>query len=205
MGPALRRRSKLDWSPDSVGRRELHGRGRDATGGSVYTWHKIMGAADFSPGRRKSPHRSQPIRYRATQAWRQPRASASFDGHNCAPARTAISGIEYRLGRGDERVLRLDCAGTNPTVYAHALCSGWLRAVDLLRERREPVAGAGFGAAPGAGDSRRDGRESLARDAAIADRKPVALDARRVGRIVACVLVYKAHQGQHSAQYSASE
>src|SRR5262245_9436171 len=164
-----------------------------------------MGAVDFSPGRRKSAHRSPPIRYWATQARCQPRASASFDGHHCAPARTAISGIEYRLGRADEHVLRLDCAGTNPTVYARALCSGWLRAVDLLRKRSEPVAGAGFGAATGDGDSRRDGRESLARDAAIADRKRVALDARWIGRIVACVLVYKPHQGQHSAQYSASE
>src|SRR5262249_44194474 len=164
-----------------------------------------MDAVDFTPERRKWLLRSQPIRYWATQARRRPRASASFDGHHCAPARTAISGIEYRLGRADGHVLRLDCAGTNPTVYAHALCSGWLRAVDLLRERSEPVAGAGFGAAPGDGDSRRDGRESLARDAAIADRKPVALDARWIGRIVACVLVYRPHQGQHSAQYSASE
>src|SRR5262245_16341501 len=167
-----------------------------------------MDAADFSdfrPGRRKSLHRSQPICYWATQARCQPRASASFDGQHCAPARAAIPGIEYRLGRADEHVLRLDCAGTNPTVYARALCSGWLRAVDLLRERSEPVAGAGFGAAPGDGDSRRDGRESLARDTAIADRKHVALDARWIGRIVARILVYRPHQGQHSAQYSASE
>src|SRR5262245_45686661 len=205
MGPALRRRSKLDWSPDSVERRELHGRGRGAAGLSVYTGHRIMGAADLRPGRRKSPHWSQPIRYWATQARRQPRASASFDGHHCAPARPAISRIEYRLGRADEHVLRLACAGTNPTVYAHALCSGWLRAFDLLRERSEPVAGAGFGAAIGDGDSRRDGRESLARDEAIADRKRIALGARWIGRIVTCVLVYKPHQGQHSAQYSASE
>src|SRR5499426_4297436 len=123
-----------------------------------------MGAVDVTPERRKWLLRSQPIRYWATQARRQPRASASFDGRHCAPARTAISGIEYRLGRGDEHVLRLDCAGTNPKVYAHALCSGRLRAVDLLRERSESVAGAGFGASTGDCDSRRDGRESFARD-----------------------------------------
>src|SRR5215468_3175567 len=164
-----------------------------------------MDAVDFTPERRKWLLRSQPIRYWATQARRRPRASASFDGRHCAPARTAISGIEYRLGRADERVLRLDCAGTNPTFYAHPLCGGWLCAVDFLRERSEPVAGAGFGAAPGDHDSRRDGRESLASDAAITDRKRVALDARWIGRIVACVLVRKPHQGQHGAQYSASE
>src|SRR5262249_56788472 len=98
-----------------------------------------MDAVDFTPERRKWLLRSQPIRYWATQAQRQPRASASCDGYHCAPARTAISRIEYRLGRADERVLRLDCAGTNPTVYAHALCGGLVSAVFLLRARRLPV------------------------------------------------------------------
>ena len=118
----------------------------------------------------RNAHAARPVHDRgcADQTRRDLRAGEGGNERYRRPARGTVQRLQCELGR--------ECCSAADAIHrrassgaAGAVRRGWIRAVDCLRERSEPAAGARRSTAERDGRARRDRRGALAHRASVVD------------------------------------